>query len=47
MYQFFFGLCTGIYLGTYYQCKPLIDGANNFFLSYFPPKKQKKKWWNY
>ena len=39
MYQFFIGFGLGIYMGTYYNCKPIMKTMGEFIKKYTPPKK--------
>ena len=39
MYQFFIGLGLGIYVGTYYDCKPVMKTLGEHIKNYLPPKK--------
>tara|TARA_Y100000588_G_C13981300_1_gene807322 strand:- start:604 stop:768 length:165 start_codon:yes stop_codon:yes gene_type:complete len=41
MFQFFIGLISGIYIGTNYECKPVIDRIGFYFKTYLPEKKEK------
>ena len=38
MIEFFFGLTIGIYIGTFYECKPVIVKINNFVHKYITIK---------
>ena len=39
MYQFLLGFLFGIYLGTYHDCKPLLDNILKNVEMYLPSKK--------
>ncbi len=39
MWQFFLGFSTGIYIGTYYDCKPIIGKLEFFIRQQCPPRK--------
>tara|TARA_B100000579_G_C22533383_1_gene711811 strand:+ start:90 stop:209 length:120 start_codon:yes stop_codon:yes gene_type:complete len=39
MYPFIIGFGLGIYVGTYYDCKPILKTMGNCFKKYMPPKK--------
>ena len=41
MLEFIFGLSFGIYLGTYYNCKPLTECIVNFIKNKIPDKYKK------
>ena len=45
MFMFILGFCSGIYVGTYYDCKPSITKIEYFIEKYIPKKKAKKKTW--
>ena len=39
MWQFLLGLGLGVYLGTYYECKPMLIKMGDIIKKRFPPKK--------
>ena len=39
MYKFFLGLGTGIWIGTYYDCKPIIKKVKKEIQKYIPIEK--------
>lgn len=39
MWQFLAGFGFGVYMGTYYDCKPYLDEMNKWFKQHIPPKK--------
>ena len=39
MWQFFLGFSGGLYLGTYYECKPFIYKIEEFITQQCPRKK--------
>jgi hypothetical protein len=39
MWRFLIGLSTGIYIGTNYDCKPLINKITSEIKKYIPDKK--------
>ena len=39
MWQFFLGFGTGIYVGTYYDCKPFMNKIGDYIKDQCPPKK--------
>lgn len=39
MWRFTIGLASGLYIGTHYDCKPLLANAQEFWDKYFPEKK--------
>ena len=39
MWQFFLGFSSGLYLGTYYECKPFIAKIEEFVTQQCPRKK--------
>ena len=43
MWQFFLGFGAGIYVGTYYNCKPIISQIESFVKQKCPPKKDEEK----
>jgi len=51
MWKFISGFSLGIYLATYYDCKPIISRIRYFMKENFPKEKEeekvveKKKWW--
>ena len=38
MYQFIFAFCAGIYVGTFYDCKPTIFKIQDIIKNCAPPK---------
>ncbi len=40
MWQFILGFGTGVYIGTHYDCKPVIGKIEDFFKSQCPPRKE-------
>ena len=42
MLEFIFGIMSGIYIGTYYECKPTLQKIGKYLKTYFPPKDKKK-----
>ena len=40
MYQILFGFCAGIYIGTFYNCKPTILQIQQIVKKYAPPKNK-------
>jgi len=44
MWSFVLGFISGIYVGTHYECKPLVEKATLMCKSYFPEKKEKGFW---
>jgi len=38
MYQLIFSFCAGIYVGTFYNCKPTIVKIQGIIKNYVPPK---------
>ena len=41
MWQVVLGFSMGVYVGTYYDCKPCLDRINNWAKQHFPPPKKK------
>lgn len=39
MWQFFLGFSTGIYVGTYYNCKPCLEKISKWVENHIPRKK--------
>ncbi len=39
MYQLLIGFGLGIYVGTYYDCKPIMKTLGEHIKNYLPPKK--------
>ena len=39
MYQFLIGCIAGVYIGTYYDCKPTINKITEFIIENTPTKK--------
>ena len=39
MWRFLLGVGTGIYIGTNYDCKPIIKKIKNEIVKYIPEKK--------
>jgi hypothetical protein len=39
MWKFLLGLSSGIYVGTFYECKPIIKNIKKIFKDHFPEKK--------
>ena len=39
MWQFMVGCITGLYIGTYYDCKPKLDYMKKYIKDQFPEKK--------
>lgn len=39
MIRFLFGFGSGLYVGTVYECKPVIDQIKKFIEENFPDKK--------
>lgn len=39
MWQFLFGFTSGLYVGTYYDCKPILTKVQNFIKENSPDKK--------
>lgn len=54
MYQILFGFCAGVYIGTFYDCKPTITHIQHFIQKYAPPKNkddtkdtpENTSWWS-
>ncbi len=43
MWQFILGCVSGVYLGTYYDCKPAINYFHVYLKDKFPDQLPKKK----
>jgi len=43
MWQFILGCASGVYIGTYYDCKPTINIMNEYLKKQFPDHLPKKK----
>ena len=43
MWQFFFGFGAGVYIGTYFECKPTIEQIVSFAKTKIPEKKDEIK----
>ena len=43
MYIFFSGFISGIYIGTYYDCKPIMESCVGYITKYFPKPKEQSK----
>tara|TARA_B100000287_G_scaffold301792_1_gene284872 strand:+ start:373 stop:501 length:129 start_codon:yes stop_codon:yes gene_type:complete len=41
MWRFLVGFASGVYVGTYYNCKPMIHELEKKFKEYIPDKKNK------
>lgn len=41
MYQFTLGLIVGVYIGTHYNCKPILDDVGNYIKNNLPKEKDK------
>ena len=39
MWQFLLGLSAGVYIGTHYDCKPVIKNATDYVQKIIPKKK--------
>ena len=39
MYAFLGGFITGVYVGTYYDCKPVLEKCKDYMKKYFPKPK--------
>ena len=39
MWRFLIGFTSGIYIGTYYECKPIIEKIDKFIKNNFPESK--------
>ncbi len=39
MWRFFLGLSLGIYCGTYYDCKPVVNNITEYIKKNLPEKK--------
>jgi|TARA_B110000285_G_C14960024_1_gene531206 hypothetical protein len=39
MYRFLLGLGTGLWLGTYYDCKPMIEQVKKEIVKHIPKEK--------
>ena len=42
MWRFLLGFASGIYVGTYYDCKPTLINIEKNIRDYMPSKKNKK-----
>ena len=40
MWQFLLGCVSGIYIGTQYDCKPVINYVKDYLKDKFPEKKE-------
>ena len=40
MWQFLVGFCGGVYLATYYDCKPTIEFVGSTVKEHWPKKKE-------
>jgi len=40
MWQFILGISVGLYIGTYYNCKPLLKKVGDVFTKKFPPRDE-------
>ncbi len=40
MWRFLLGFSSGIYVGTYYECKPILNNIKEIIKDYFPEKKK-------
>jgi len=43
MFQFILGFVSGIYIGTNYECAPLIIRMETLFKQYFPKRDTKQE----
>ncbi len=43
MWQFFLGFSSGLYLGTYYECKPFMSKIEDFIKQQCPRKKDSEE----
>ena len=43
MLEFILGFSLGIYIGTFYDCKPVMTTFKKHVNYYFPPKSPKSK----
>ena len=41
MWRFLVGFASGVYVGTYYNCKPVINKLEKKIKEYIPDKKNK------
>ena len=41
MWKFLMGFASGVYVGTYYNCKPIIGELEKKIKDYIPDKKNK------
>ena len=42
MWQFVFGFGAGVYVGTFFDCKPTIQQVSSILTQYCPPKKEEE-----
>jgi len=42
MWQFVLGFGTGVYVGTYFDCKPILNKIQKLVQSNCPPKKKEE-----
>ena len=42
MWQFICGFCGGIYVGTYFECKPTLEKVVDFVKTSIPDKKDEE-----
>ena len=42
MWRFLLGVSTGMYIGTYYECKPILSSIKKIIEDYTPKEKEKK-----
>jgi hypothetical protein len=47
MFSFLFGLFTGIYVGTHYDCKPVTKKLGDLFKKFLPPRGEETRFWNF
>jgi hypothetical protein len=40
MWRFLLGFSSGIYVGTHYECKPVLNNIKKMIDDYFPEKKK-------
>tara|TARA_R110002074_G_scaffold208115_2_gene376656 strand:- start:2512 stop:2634 length:123 start_codon:yes stop_codon:yes gene_type:complete len=40
MWRFIAGLTSGVYLGTYYDCKPIVNKISEYIKEQWPAKKE-------
>ena len=43
MWQFICGFCGGIYVGTYFECKPTLEKVVHFVKTSLPEKKDEEE----